>query len=225
MTLKIAKNPFNFYTKIDLPELMGLKAKNIEELLYYINKIPESSIYYHTHRFLKRHQYLSPEPPNDFAYWVSNILGEDALGEKLSSIDIVQFRSINTLRENIIAVIKSYLRKDNNVKLRFASPGEEFYFTKSISFILPITYTVNNLEKFIDVLGKISINSIYFHIFEARLRLNRESNDFSNWIENSLDNKRLADRISELDPYTYTLESLRKQVIEIISKDINKNND
>ena len=40
-----------------------------------------------------QHQYLSPEPPNDFAYWVSNVLQEDRLGEQLAAIDLIQFRN------------------------------------------------------------------------------------------------------------------------------------
>lgn len=59
---------FRFYTKSNLTELTGLKAVNLTELLELIRAMPGSCIYHHTHRFLIQHQYLSPEPPNDFAY-------------------------------------------------------------------------------------------------------------------------------------------------------------
>ncbi len=72
-----AKEPFKFYTRLHLTELTGLRAINLSQLAALIRKVPGSSIYHHTHRFLQQHQYLSPEPPNDFAYWVSEILGEE----------------------------------------------------------------------------------------------------------------------------------------------------
>ena len=93
-----AKEPFRFYTRLHLSELTGLRADTLEELLDLIKKVPDPSIYHHTHRFLQQHQYLSPEPPNDFAYWVMSVLGENELGERLASIDTIQYSTIHSLR-------------------------------------------------------------------------------------------------------------------------------
>jgi hypothetical protein len=215
-----AKEPFRFYTRLHLSELTGLRASTLLQLLNLIKGVPGSCIYHHTHRFLQQHQYLSPEPPNDFAYWVSEVLGEDELGEKLASIDTVQFSTIRALREKIIGVIERYLSEHPQANLRFAHDGEEFHFVKSVSFVLPTSYTANHLGEFLDILKKVTIDSIYFHIFEARLRLEKGTNDFSNWIENSVGNKELANEISKLDPYTYTLEDLRKKIIRLIESRI-----
>ena len=65
--------------------------------------------------------------------------------------------------------------------------------------------------------------SQYFHIFEARLRLGKGTNDFSNWIESSIGDKELATDISKLDPYTQTLEALRKNLVKLIEKRMNNN--
>ncbi len=75
--------PFQFYSRLNLVELLGVKAKNVKELLDGIKEVPGTSIYYHTHRFLQQHHYLSPEPPNDFAFWITNSIGLDALGERM----------------------------------------------------------------------------------------------------------------------------------------------
>lgn len=214
-----AKEPFRFHTRLHLSELTGLKASTLNKLLELLRDVPGSSIYHHTHRFLQQHQYLSPEPPNDFAYWVNNILGDDVLGERLASIDVVQFSTIRGLREKIIETIEDYVKKTSPSRLRSAAEGDEFYFIKSISFVFPTEYVANDLGQFMDILGKITISSIYFHIFEARLRVEKGTNDFSLWIDTSLGNKKLADKINRLDPYTYTLEALRKTVINIIKKD------
>lgn len=218
--LKRAKEPFRFYTRLHLSELTGLTASTLTQLLRYLKEVPGSCIYHHTHKFLQQHQYLSPEPPNDFAYWVSVILREEELGEKLASIDTVQFSNIRSLREKIIKTIEDYLKANPLAKLRFAHEDEEFHFIKAISFLIPTNYTVYDLKEFNEVLKRITIDSIYFHIFEARLRLEKPTNDFSNWIESSLGDKNLAGKISGLDPYTYTLEDLRKRLIKIIEKKI-----
>ena len=215
-----AKESFRFYTRLNLSELIGLKASNLQEFLSIIKDVPDSCIYHHTHRFLLQHQYLSPEPPNDFAYWVTNSIGEKELGEDLSSIDTVQFNSINELRQAIISMVESYLKSDPAAKARSTDNNNAFCFMKSISFILPTGHSASDLEEFAHILKNISIDSIYFHIFEARLRIGKKTNDFSYWIENSLENKKLADSISMLDPYTYTLDDLRKTIIEKVSKHI-----
>ncbi|KPK97606.1 MAG: hypothetical protein AMJ95_08260 [Omnitrophica WOR_2 bacterium SM23_72] len=216
--LKKAKQPFRFYTRLHLSELTGLRASTLSQLLELIKKVPGSCIYHHTHRFLQQHQYLSPEPPNDFSYWVTDVLGEDELGEKLVSIDTMQYKTIRSLREKTASTIEAYLKKNPAAKLRFARPGEEFHFIKSVSFVLPTHYEVYDLKSFAEVLKKITIDSIYFHIFEARLRLEKGTNDFSNWIEASFGDKQLADTIKNLDPYTRTLEDLRNTIIKIIEK-------
>lgn len=216
--IKKANEPFRFYTRLNLSELTGLTASNLEELLECLKVVPESSIYHHTHRFLQQHQYLSPEPPNDFAYWVTNSIGEKALGEDLSSIDTVQFNSISDLRQTILSVVGEYLKSYPAAKTKSTDKNNAFCFIKSISFILPTGRSVSDLKEFSVALENISIDSIYFHIFEARLRIGQKANDFSCWIEKSLENKKLADSISRLDPYTYTLDDLRRTIIEKVSK-------
>ena len=216
------KEPFRFYTRLHLSELTGLKAATLNQLLGLIKEVSGSSIYHHTHRFLEQHQYLSPEPPNDFAYWVSEVLGEDELGERLASIDTVQYSTIRSLREKIAETIEEYLKDNALAKLKFAREGEEFHFVKSVSFILPTNYVVYNLREFTDTLRKVAIDSLYFHIFEARLRPEKGNNDFSGWIGSSIGDKELAYEISRLDPYTYTLEGLRNALINMIENRIAK---
>lgn len=217
---KKSVEPFRFFTRLNLTELTGLRAVNIVELLELAKTVPGSCIYHHTHRFLLQHQYLSPEPPNDFAYWIREVLGEDELAERLDSIDTIQFTTIHDLREKIVSTIENYIKKNPVSEKKFASGGEEFHFFKSISFILPTNYVANNLQEFSETLKKITIDSIYYHIFEARLRLEKKTNDFSYWIDTSLGNKGLANKILLLDPYTRTLEDLRRTIIRLVEKEI-----
>ncbi|MBU1966168.1 MAG: hypothetical protein KKD24_10255, partial [Proteobacteria bacterium] len=158
--------------------------------------------------------------PNDFAYWVREILGEEELGERLASIDIIQFSTIRSLRERIIETIEEYLEQRPEAKMRFAQEGGELHFKKAVSFILPTQHISYDLREFVEILKRITIDSIYFHIFEARLRLEKKTNDFSNWIENSIGNEALAFSIARLDPYVFTMEDLRRTITDLIEREI-----
>ena len=217
-----SKHPFQFSTSLKLKELTEKKARTVKELVEVIKDIPGASIYYHTHVFLQKHQSFSPEPPNDFAYWVANTLGERKLGEELSAIDICAFSTIRELREKIINVIENHLFESKN-PLRYASPGQEFEFIKAHSFVMPTGLTANSLLEFIQALEKVTVHSIYFHIFEAKLRLEKGVNDFSFWIGTSANAPQAAKSIAALDPYTFTLEGLRKKIIDIVKKECEKN--
>lgn len=217
MSKRRVTKPFRFFTRLNLVELTGIKAKNAEEFLEFIKKVPGSVIYHHTHHFLQQHLYLSPEPPNDFAYWLSNVLQDVRLGEQVASIDTCEYSKIRDLRNVIIDKIESHI-KSGNYTSRNIFPGMEFHFFKSISFILPTGKEAHTLGEFRDVLKEITIHSIYLHMFESRLRLGRGTNDFSFWIERNLKEKKLAEKISAMDPYTHTLEGLRKKLIAIINR-------
>ena len=116
--------------------------------------------------------------------------------------------------DKIIEVIEGHLF--NIKEMRSAPPGKEFDFTKSRSFVLPTSYIAYNLEEMVEALKKVTIRSIDFHIFNVRLRLEKGINDFSNWISTSLEYPELASRLETFDPYTYTLEGLRQNIINII---------
>jgi len=218
---KKAKNSFNFVTSVKLRELTGRKACNLRELVETIKEVSGSVIYYHTHVYLQKHQSLSPEPPNDFAFWVSNILGEYKLGEELAAIDICEFGTIMALRERIINVIENHLFETKN-PLRYSPPGREFEFIKAHSFVMPTGLAARNLKEFSMILEKVTVYSIYFHIFEAKLRLEKGINDFSFWIGTSAHAPELAMKIASLDPYTFTMEGLRRRIIDLIREHCNK---
>lgn len=216
--LKKATQPFRFYTRLHMKELTGLKATTLSELLGILKRAPGSAVYYHTHHFLEEYQYLTPEPANDFALWIGDALGDEILEEKLASIDIFQFSTISSLKAKIRDVIREYLL--NKPAERVAPEGREFHFIKSISVVLPTPYVAHDLREFVEVLRKVSIYSLYFHIFEARLRLQRKNNDFSIWFRDCLEENDLADKIARLDPYAFTLEKLRSTIIQQIEKRI-----
>lgn len=206
-------NEFTFYTKLDQTLLLGIKARNIQGMLEGIRRVPDASIYFHTHHFLQQHHYLSPEPPNDFAYWVSDVIGDDVLGEQLSSVDIVQFSSIAEVRAAFVRILEDYLESLERVTV--SAPGEEFRFMASRLFVMSTGMSANSLKEFLEILGRVSVNSLYYHIFDAKLRLERGENDFSTWFR-GLGLEALAREMQLLDPYTYTLEGLRRRIMVLV---------
>jgi hypothetical protein len=55
---------------------------------------------------------------------------------------------------------------------------------------------------------------LHFHFFEARLRLERPTNDFSQWLAD-LGETRLALKIDKLNPYAMTLEELKHEIVKL----------
>ncbi len=206
--------PFRFYSSLDLTLLTNRRARDLPGLLAHIKEVPGSVLYYHTHHFLVQHQYLSPEPPNDFAYWVTNVLQEDCLGEQLAAIDLVQFHTIRELRERLVSLIERDLAERK--ELRVAPDGEEFHFRESVSFVVFTGHGAHDLREFADSMAEIGFGSLAFHFFDARLRLSNGENDFSEWLSSALGETQLARAIARLDPYTYTLDGLRKEVVRLV---------
>lgn len=207
--------PFHFYTRLNLVMLLHRRACNARELLEGIKEVPLSSIYYHTHHFLQEHHYLVPPPTSDFSLWLTAALGMDDLGEALGSVDTIEFHDLEELRAELVKLIERHLKRRRGGS--DCSEGHEFHFMAAKIFVLPTHYKAGTVEEFIECLRFVSIDSIYFHIFEARLRLKLDENDFSRWLK-SLGKKELAARIARLDPYSLTREGLRQKIIALGEK-------
>lgn len=205
---------FHFYTQHNLVELLGLRAKNPVELLENMRKVPASSIYYHTHRFIQQHQYLLQEPPNDFALWLKDTLHLERLGEAFLGVDTVSFIDLEGLRGELIGILEGYISRGEY--LAESPPGQEFDFMSCKIFVVPTPYVAADLAEFMEILRKISIHSLYFHMFEAPMRLKRQENDFSAWFM-SIGEEDLAKKTALLDPYSITLEGLRLKLIQLVN--------
>jgi len=218
----VSNEPFHFYTRQNLTYLTGRKARNLQELLDGIREAPSATIYHHTHHYLQQHEFLSPEPPNDFAYWITNVLQNDVLGERIASIDLRQYFRLHDIKSKIINVIEDAIQKGSDQTCTVPA-GEEFHFMKSQTFVFPTKYIAHNLTEFRECLQSVTIFSIYYHMFESRLRLQQEFCDFSYWLSNTLGEEQLAKEVMKLDPYTRTLENLRQALVRLVAKRLDEN--
>jgi hypothetical protein len=205
--------PFDFYTEARLVELTGLRAKNLPELQAILHQVPGSSIFFHTHYQYLTHNFEKPPFYNDFALWVSAALREVRLGERLASIDMLSFPSIRQIRETILATIEDHMQT-SRLPMRECPPGEELQFCKSKSFVTPLGIRAADPAQFFNLLPCITNNSVYFHFFEARLRLERPTNDFSAWLR-AVGHEPIARSIDKIYPYAMTLDELKLEIARL----------
>jgi hypothetical protein len=206
---------FTFKTKYDQEILLGRRAKHLSQLLDGIETVPASSIFLHTHRALQQNTMYAPEPPNDFAYWVTNRLGYERLGEELASVDIVQFRSVEALRHKFIRILRTFIGEDPHTDS--CVPGHEFHFMACHTFVLPTPFTANSLAQFRECLRQVHVTTLRYHILDRTLRGDRGENDFSAWFR-EIGNQALADELAALDPYTQTMEGLRNRILKLVER-------
>jgi hypothetical protein len=211
-----AKYPFKFYTRLTLPQLTGIYALNLKELLDGIKKADDSIIYYHTHHYLIQHHYVVPDAPNDFAHWVINTLGERLLGEEISSIDMFTYNTMDDYKQGLIRKLTVFISKDS--KTRRVEINERFNFMKAVTFVMSAGKEAYTLREFHDILKNITIFSVYYHFFESHFRLSSGFDDFSAWIRDELQLPDLAGKIANLDPYSVTMDKLKERIINYTEK-------
>ncbi len=215
--LKKTSDPFLFYKPGIIKEHLGIKATNTQELLAAIRIIPNESIYCHTYRCLQENPQLSPDGTNDFACWARDVLGDSVLAKKLSSVQNLGITDLKTLRYGLISVLEE---PKSASPLPQASSGQEFIFMKAFNMTWQTQWSAHDLREFTEILRKLGFDSLYFHLFGRRLATPTGLNDYSAWLENSLNENELSGSIQAINPYFYTPEALRSELIRLIEKHI-----
>jgi len=207
---------FEFRQCVSILKSTGKKARNLRELREIISLVSDESIFHHTYQYFLKGHIL--EYTNDFAHWAGESLEERALAEHLSSIDPYDFSSIDKLRNRLLNAIDEYLKKFPEP--REAMAGEEFYFNQTITLIFPVGIRVQNLAEFLIAIKYIDAGSIYYHFYEARIRLGSGVDDFSAWIQDVVLKKELADKIRAIDPFMHSVDGIREHIIEAVEKKV-----
>ena len=211
---------FVFQHGFYLVELAGKKAENLKEFLKCIQTIDDESIFYHVYHTLRQHHFAIPEYSNDFAHWLKKELHEDVLAERFTYVRISQYDDIEAIREKLVEMSKKRLVDKSNSTLNV--PEEKaFHFVRAKIIALPTNFMAKNLDDFVGCLERVDRGSIFHHFFSSRLKFSKKEekyvDDFSEWIA-KIGHPEIADKISALNPYGYTLEGIRKEIIRIISE-------
>jgi hypothetical protein len=212
------QKPFFFNTSEHLLRIGRQKAMNLSELLHAMQTCPDDSMFQHTFRTLQEHHFIRQGFSNDFAHWSLFACNEPALAEQLASVDVREFTAIEGLRRRMVEILDEFLHRENRPGSRPAH--EPFYFCASDIVVLPTPFRAETISGFLDGINQVSVHSIHHHFIEARLRLHRMSNDFSQWLEEEVGLPEAADEIERIDIYANTLEGVRRQIARIVSRAI-----
>jgi len=200
-----------FRSSASLEKLTGRKAYTLAELLDMIRTCTESSIFYHTFSaFLKMREVRLPYN-SDFASWVYGSLNEKALAEQMMAVDFFEYNTVESLRKRLRETIENY--RSFRPTAFEKNADEPFYLHDVQRFVYLTDKFAYDLKSFRELLPTISLYSLYYHFIESRLETKLQSDDFSNWIEQSLAMPELAKRIRGIDIHVYTLEGLRERIM------------
>ena len=181
-----------------------------------ISLASDVAIFHHTYQYFLKGHVL--EYTNDFAHWAGESLEESILSEHLSNIDPYSFKSIGDVRKELLRVIDRYL--EQFPEPRSVMPGEEFYFNESVSFIFLEGVRVRNLAEFFMALKYVDPGCVYFHFYEARSRINAETDDFSKWFEEGLGKEGLARKVRSIDPFMHSIEGIREIISDLVEREL-----
>jgi len=210
--------PFEFRQCLSILKSTGRKAKNLRTLRDEIAVVSDECIFHHTYQYFLKGHIL--EYTNDFAQWVGESLEERALAEYLSNIDPYDFKDIRDLRDKLLNVIDDYLK--TFPEPRETIPGDEFYFNETVTLIFPVGTRAKNLAEFLTAIRYVDAGSIYYHFYEARMRLGGGVDDFSRWIEDVFGKKELANKIRSIDPFMHNIEEIRGHIVEAVEEEVRK---
>lgn len=208
--------PFYFNTSEHLLRIERQRSATIAELLHALETCPEDSVFQHTFRTLQEHHFIRQGFSNDFAHWSLSACHEPVLAEQLASVDVREYTDLGSLRKSMIGIISRFLRDHPQSNSHPAK--EPFYFCASDILVLPTTFVADSLPSFLEGLKQVSVHSIHHHFLEARLRLHRMSNDFSQWLEEELGLRQIAEAIERIDIYTDTMEGVRQQIGHLVEQ-------
>lgn len=208
--------PFEFKEAISILKSTGEKANCLSNLREVISKVSDESIFHHTGQYFLKEHFLGYT--NDFAQWAGENLEERALAERLSNIDPYTFKSIAGTRKELLRVIDDYC--NDFPEPRCVLSGHEFYFNETITLIFPVGVKAKNLTEFLIALRHVDTGCIHFHFYEARIRLGGGIDDFSRWFKDTLNRKKLANRIRTIDLFMHNIEGIREHIIEMVEEDL-----
>jgi hypothetical protein len=196
---------------------IGRTAQNLREFLEVLQDVDESVLLYHLWQSRMSVSHPTVEYPNDFALWAGTALQDSRLAEKLSALDPFGYENAERIRNALIDLMEEYLW--DLPYLAWARPGFDFHFCEASTVVLHSSISARTLPEFRSALERVKLDSIYYHMVDARWRLrNLKSDDFSSWIKTSYDLPELASAIHGIDVPLCTLDEVRNSVIELCSR-------
>ncbi|MFQ5599870.1 MAG: DUF5752 family protein [Candidatus Krumholzibacteriia bacterium] len=206
--------PFEFLRASFLVEVTPYKAATLGQLLTAATLAPDTSLFYHLHQGYFRSPDRLPEYPNDFAFWAHASLGDFVVAERLANLSPTRHSEIGGVRREISVILAEHLQESGDG--RRVSPESEFIFCRPCGVISHSGRRAKTPAEFVELLGDVEIDVIFYHLFTPKLLRGAGTNDFAAWFRDR-GYERLAARLGAFDPYLNSLEDNRAYMIEIIS--------
>jgi hypothetical protein len=216
--VRTAKRPLQFVTAAYLTRISNQSAANLEAFRDGLETCSDASVFYHTFQSLQRHHFLTAGFSNDFAQWVLAALNREELAERMAALDLRGYLALKDLRADLLRVIDDFCRMHPSELQRPAF--EPFYFCESFEVTVPLDFEARTLEEFREGLQRLSRASFHYHFLVSRLRLQLQTNDFSQWFANELGLASLAQRTNRIDIYTNTLDDARAKLFKYLEQEI-----
>ncbi|MGD0497428.1 MAG: DUF5752 family protein [Bryobacteraceae bacterium] len=216
--MNTAAQAFQFATASYLTRVENCAADTIAGLNAGLAEASDAAVFYHTFQALGRYHFLTEGFSNDFAQWVLAALNQPALAERLAGIDIRDYVSIQEVRSDIRRILGEFC--DERPTEAANRAFEPFYFCEAVEVVIPLPWDARTLAGFRAGLERLSPASFYHHFIASRLRLQLRTNDFAHWFRNALGMERLAARTDRIDVYTNTLDTARRELIELVDGEI-----
>jgi Family of unknown function (DUF5752) len=209
---KRADQPFQFMAASYLIRIGAQPVQTLGEFAKSLGSCSQASIFYHTFQSLEAHHYTSFS--SDFAQWALTACNEAALAEQLAIVDLREVVSLEDLRTNLTTTVLDYLKEHPQAADRKAF--EAFYFCEAREVTVPSGSPAWTLAELAEGIRQLGHQSLHYHFINSRLRLQLKTNDFSFWIEHSLNHPWLAARLNRIDFYNDTLDDLRQDILAVL---------
>ena len=210
--MKPAKQPFDFVAASYLIRICPERAWTLAELARHLGSVSEDSIFYHTFQSLETHHYTVFS--NDFAQWCLTACNEAVLAEELSAVDLRDIVAVEELRKLLIGKLEVHLTRVPQAGDRPAF--EPFYFSEAVETVVSLDSQAATLGELAEGIRHMSNQTLHYHFINSRLRLRLQTNDFSNWIDDSLGLPELARKVNRIDFYTNTLGGIRRELVQVM---------
>jgi hypothetical protein len=208
--------PFHFTSVVELPEMLGRRARDEQELLELLEDVALDSIYYHTAARFLRHEVVEASFPNDFASWAAREVRDQVLGERLGAIDPFDSPTLEALRHELVTTLDDHLARITVVPR--VIHGEPFHFMRSRLIAVPTGFAARDLGEFERCLESVDASSIYWHTVEARMRRNTPRGDFTQWVVDQCGRPELGDAMARLSPFASSLEGMRRDLLALVRR-------
>lgn len=204
-------SPFVFRKVTWLVEASGKRAASLDELLRLLTVAEPDAIAFHMHREFLAVKFAHAEWPNDFAYWTARVLGDEVLGERLAQLRVAGHRDLESVQRELARVVADHCVKHPALATVRVPLGREFNLCTAVRFLMTTGRTATTLAELTTAIGEVEASSLFYHLFEAR-------GDFGQFVTTTLQNPALAARLERLDPYMFSIEQSRAQLLKLLGE-------